>query len=289
MDDQNSATDVVRRIKDEVARATSSVEVANFARGMINDAADRTAAAFKTAVRPIWGVNKQLHPVSRGSCVLLEIGAERFILTAAHVADFIRDSVLYIGLDRLELLPNTFETTIAPDGCRNRDTMDFAIMRFPPGLMTKLGEATFIPEISIGVGERIEKRTFTCLGYPTKMNMPSRTQPNMVRGKLMSHTSRGRLSSTLPGIAVNGTHILVDRHAKHARNSAGLKVGAFSGNGMSGGGIFDVGELGSPTSIFMPEPPRIAAITTEGFSSQKVIMGTRIDAIIRGLKRQNWL
>lgn len=289
MDELEGAAKTLKQIEEEVARATSSAGPTRFARDLLRDAAERAAAAFQTAVRPIWGVTEQHRPIARGSCVLLEIGSERLILTAAHVADFVQDSLLYIGLKDLEPLPNAFESTIAPGGDRRKDHIDFAIMRFPPELMAKIGDATFIPEASIGVGEPVEKRTFTCLGYPKTMNKRSPTEPNKVRGKLMSHTSRSRPCSTLAAIAVDGVHLLVDRHAKYARDPDGMKVNSSSGDGMSGGGIFDVGDLGSAKSVILPELPRLAAITTEAFPNKKVILGTRVDAIIRGLRRQNWL
>ncbi|MEB0283840.1 hypothetical protein QN347_15080 [Sphingomonas sp. 10B4] len=216
--------------------------------------------------------------------MLVEIEARRFIFTAAHVADEAKASKLYIGLNRLEELPFDFELTVAPDGDRDQDVIDFAFMPFATDLVDKLGDATFIPEAMIGVVEPVEGQSYTCLGYPNTKNRDPVWNATAVEGKLISYTSRGRPMSQLPARAIAGVHVLVDRNPKYVRNPDGLRLKAGKANGFSGGAIVDVGALGTVANVLTPAPPRLAAIFTEAHRNEKVIMGTRLDYVVKQLR-----
>jgi hypothetical protein len=57
------------------------------------------SAKFLPAVRPIYGGTKDGLPVHIGTCTLLKIGADRYLITAAHVIDYNTDAdtTLYVG------------------------------------------------------------------------------------------------------------------------------------------------------------------------------------------------
>lgn len=288
MVNDETGTEALRALVEAATRLPSAEELRAIARKQLAAAAQR-AAVFSKAVRPIWMADANGRPTHVGSSVLVEIGTAHFILTAAHVADFAKVATLYIGVEGLQALSQTFEVTVAPDDDRDADVVDFAFMRFPDDLVEKLGDATFVPEKSIGVAELVEGQAYTCLGFPNSKNRDPIWGATTVRNRQMSYTSRGRSVSQLPARARDGMHVLVDRNPYHVRNPDGVRIKAGRSNGFSGGAIFDVGALGTVANILHPQPPRLAAIFTEAHGAEKVILGTRLDFVIGQLRAQGRL
>lgn len=258
------------------------------ARTLIREGAAR-AEVYKRAIRPIWGASYEGRPEHIGSCVLVEIGSEKLMLTAAHVSDWALSTQLYIGVAQLEPLTGSFEASNAPRGDRELDVLDYAVMRLPADMLSRLGDATFIPEAAIGIGQPVERRHFTCLGFPNSQNRTPLRNATSVRNRQRSYTSRGRPAAQLPGRAQEDVHVLVDFNGKLSRNDQGERVSSGKPNGFSGGAIFDIGELGSLENMLRSEPARLAALFIEGHRKQKVVMGTRIDPIFADLRSRGWI
>jgi hypothetical protein len=85
---------------DDFAKAgtkTMVISVQQVVRERLTAGAARARALFKDAVRPIYGSDRGGKPFLIGSSILLEIGEQRLILTAAHCIDWNVETKLYIG------------------------------------------------------------------------------------------------------------------------------------------------------------------------------------------------
>lgn len=183
-------------------------------RAYIAEAAGAARAKFREAVRPIYGATDRGTPDHIGTGLLLEIPEGHFLLTAAHVIDHAAQTSLYLGADDLALLQFEALASVAPDGNREKDHVDFAIAPIAPGLLTRLSGAKFITEADVSQSAApTEGRTYTCLGYPNSKNKHKLATRTPVAPKLLTYTSTGKPASRLSEIAKEGLHILVDYNA----------------------------------------------------------------------------
>lgn len=253
-------------------------------REYLDKAANAALAQFRDAVMPIYGVTDKGDPDHIGSAVLLDLREGKFLLTAAHVLDWNGKTSLYLGADEFVLLEFEALITVAPDGDRDKDHADFAIARLDAEIRSKLSRAKFITEaeISRSVGPA-EGRTYACLGYPNSKNKVKPFKGTKVRPSLLPYTSTGRPVSQLPDIARDGIHILIDYNAKNARDELGKKVSATDMHGCSGGAVIDLGRI-SADALGGKLEPKLAALSIEGHAKEKVILGTRLTAIVPAIR-----
>jgi hypothetical protein len=175
--------------------------------------------------------------------------------------------------------------TVAPDGDRSNDHTDFAIARLDDNILGKLSGAKFITETEISRSvARTEGRTYTCLGYPNSKNKLKPQKGPKITPNLLPYTSTGKPAAQLPKIARDEFHILVDYNAKYVRDEDGNRVSATDMHGCSGGAIIDLGRI-SPDSIGAPFEPKLAALFIEGHRREKVIVGTRLSAILAAVRQ----
>ena len=211
-------------------------------RERIAEGSDAALERFRSAVRPIYGSTQSGVPEHIGTALLLELSEGRCLLTAAHVIDWNQTTTLYIGGDALEKLEFEASVTQAPEGDRGKDQADFAIARLDAALLAKLSGAKFISksEISRSVA-KTEGRMYTCLGYPNSKNKPNIYKGTRVTPKIGIYTSLGRPASSLPRLATESDHILVDFDSKYSRDESGARVSSIALPGFSGGAIIDLG------------------------------------------------
>lgn len=254
-------------------------------REYLDEAAKAALLNFRDAVRPIYGATDRGAPVHIGTALLLELPEGRFLLTAAHVIDHNRHTSLYVGADVFSILQFEALVTAAPHGNRASDHADFAIAPLSEDLLAKLSDAKFIQEASISRSvASTEGRTYTCLGYPNSKNKTKPHKGPKVTPKLLPYTSTGKPATQLPEIAKDELHILVDYNAKYVRDESGTKVSATDMHGCSGGAIIDLGRI-SPDSLSGPFEPKLAALFIEGHAREKVIVGTRLPAILTAVRQ----
>src|SRR5580693_7776264 len=106
-----------------------------------------------------------------GTATLLDFGKARFLVTAAHVHDeFIENNAtLYAGTSGPLLeLPQPFQSTVAPNGKRANDRLDFAFVRLPNLLADKIGKGRFfLPFGLIDVNDSFKPRArYMFTGFP---------------------------------------------------------------------------------------------------------------------------
>lgn len=256
-------------------------------RERLNEASESARQRFRDAVKPIYGETKEGDPEHIGSALLLALPEGHFLLTAAHVIDWNKTTTLYIGADDFEPLQFEALVSAAPNDDRSADHADFAIAAISIELDSKLSGAKFITEAEISRSAASpEGRIYTCLGYPNSKNKVNRHKGTKVTPSLLPYTSVGRPASQLPNIATDSLHVLVDYNAKYARDETGSKVSATALRGCSGGAIIDMGQMSAET-LSADFDPKLAALLIEGHAQEKVILGTRLTAILDGIRARS--
>ncbi|WSG98802.1 hypothetical protein U8P76_30685 (plasmid) [Rhizobium johnstonii] len=253
-------------------------------RDYLDEAAKAALATFRDAVKPIYGATDRGIPDHIGTALLLELPEGRFLLTAAHVLDHNNETSLYLGADGFALLQFEALVSAAPDGKRSSDHADFAIACLDDEILAKLSNAKFITEAEINRSTASsEGRTYTCLGYPNSKNKVKPHKGPRITPQLLPYTSVGRSAAQLPEIAKDEFHILVDYNAKYAKDEAGTKVNAIDMHGCSGGAIIDLGRI-APDTLAAAFEPKLAGLFIEGHGSEKVLLGTRVSAILTAVR-----
>lgn len=262
------------------------VSLAEAARERINQGAE-AASDLDWCIRPVYGADEAARPVHIGTALLLDLAEGPHILTAAHVVDWAEQTTLYLGLHTAVELPETFLVTNAPGGDREADVVDVAIAPFPPEHLGSLDDAGFLPESRIGDwrGSSVG-RSYTCIGFPNSQNRtPPRSRPNVMRPQRRVYTANGVDISRLPERANDTAHILIGFDFKYSRMSDGRRTSSGNPQGMSGGGVFDLGRLGDPATLTQPIEPKLAGIFIEAHRPESVMMATRIAPVLRWFRR----
>jgi hypothetical protein len=262
------------------------LSLAEVARERLNQGSD-AANDLAWCIRPIYGADEATRPMHIGTALLLDLAEGPHILTAAHVIDWADQTTLYLGIHTTVEVPRTFLTTAAPGGDRLADVVDVAIAPFPTEHLGSLDGAGFLPETQIDnwQGPSVG-RSFTCIGFPNSQNRtPPRSRPNIMRPKTRTYTGTGADVSRLPGRANEHAHILVNFDFKHSRLMDGRRTASGKPDGMSGGAVFDLGNLGDPAALTHPIEPKLAGVFIEAHRPAGVIMATRIAPIVHWFRR----
>jgi hypothetical protein len=176
----------------EVLRPLSASERLQL-RARMNDLAERAAARFLKAVRPIFAATRKGEPDHIGSSILLDIRGVKVLLTAAHIVDQneAMDSTLYVGGEgRPVKIEAEFFLTAKPAGGRNNDQYDFAAAQLPAKMLDELGDG-FVSEGDITTQVQ-PGHLYTALGFPNSQNknLDRKTSKMVVQAVRYSSTSR---------------------------------------------------------------------------------------------------
>lgn len=244
-------------------------------------AADAATAAFRSSVRPIYGASVRKTAEQIGSCVLLEVDGQKFVVTAAHIIDHNACTTLYIGgSDALVPMVAEFSATTAPRDDRDLDHYDFAFAQLGAESVAKLGEVHFLTASQILPSVSTPRRLFTALGYPNSQNERVNVAAKTVPCKLYPYSSLHSFDRKLATrLKITGQHHLFIDHRDHAADKDGQKAFAISPRGMSGGAVIEATETslpffrGSRSTV-----PRLAGIVVERHGN--TLLATRIDVIV---------
>jgi hypothetical protein len=161
----------------------------DLAQARIQECATRAVAEFKSSVRPIYGLQDgRLTHI--GSCLLLVIDGRYVLSTAAHVADNLIYSPLFVagpaGTHPVQL-QGKFRGTTAPAGDRRQDHFDCAYGVLSKEDAAALGAVEFLGDSKISHNrapaegrERTAKRISDALGTATEL----RSQKNYAGHRL---------------------------------------------------------------------------------------------------------
>lgn len=131
-------------------------------------AAIEVAKKMDNAVRPIYALNPAKKRVEQvGSCVLLAVGDQVFVLSASHVFDQVGGYALLIGCEaRLWQLPgDRFSTVRGPSGTHADDPIDASVFQLPMPIPSTLRAAALtLADLDITAATR-GNDLFVATGY----------------------------------------------------------------------------------------------------------------------------
>ena len=173
-----------------------------------------------------------------GTGVLVAVAQMRFVVTAAHVADENEWTSLYIGTGRkiVRLLSGPICATAKPNGVRDRDRVDLAIVEpFPETLEKLSSESSFLAPEEFDVRSEELETQYYASGFPgTQTRAHLGTNTAYSKGVIIS----GKTSSTEKYAEVNAnvrSHVVINFDRERVAGTDGSIQKAPEPPGMSGG------------------------------------------------------
>ena len=253
------------------------------AREFVSARAMAIAHRLGPVVRPLVATIDGRHSLV-GSCVLVRLGSEVFLFTAAHVLD---EPSLLLGLPtRFVALEGQALTSTPPAGKgREDDRSDVGVVCVASGLHGVLGETQVLSSSELDVDDRatpdVPTKHYLVIGYPA-----SRATFNVARrlarfeGFVLTATSAKLNAYERLGFPEHA-HVVLDFDQSSAKSPDGRST-APKLPGVSGGAIWNLGDATDTNGT----SPRLAAIATEWHRGPtKAIVGTRISLHCEVLRR----
>lgn len=253
----------------------------------IQNQLDRVSRHYRLAIKPIWGATKNGDPLHIGSATLMQVDDKKYLVTAAHVIDESAYTTLYVGGESELVVLNRqrFSITKAPAANRFKDKYDFAIAKLSRTNVQKLGNVRFIletemlPEIAQPIG-----LYGAVIGYPNTKNKYVKGRDITLPNRQWRYLGRAdSMPQEIEGLSPR-SHIALS-YNKKSRLPDGTISNTFKPTGISGGGLFTVGQLdiqalanGSDAAI------RLAGINIIHPASHRHMIAVRIHHVLAALR-----
>jgi hypothetical protein len=244
--------------------------------------AQRTAFALERvlpAICPVLIPSRTGDPEVVGSAVLIRVGPSEFLVTAAHVMDIAQDQ-FYVGAEETIVgISGRFTATVAPNGNRNDDHLDLAVLPLAEHEVRDLRSCRFLSLDELEPLERPDHRPvvgskYLLVGYPcSKQKIGADGILNVAP---MRFVANARPAAEYCAPWVPQDHVMIEFDKKTSWGVGG-KITPPDPYGVSGGGIFRVrGLLGGGR-----QSERLVAIPiVYTGKSGKSVIGTRISAVL---------
>lgn len=254
-------------------------------RKIMNQCADNGTTQFISAIRPIYGSTESGEPDHMGTCILLDIKNNKYLLTAAHILDNNEYSSLYVGGNTLVLIENEFNLTKMPQSGRQDDHYDFAWCQLSDDFICKLGDVSFVSEGQISSNHiGCKGKFYLALGYPNTQNKNVSNSKKTVTSNYMSYLSTIKHNKKFcKKLGISGEdHIFLD-YSKYSKDSNGLKVSSFAPRGVSGGAIIYVGNIVNPERL----ESHLAGMLIEYHKDYQIMLAVKISIVINEILKVN--
>ena len=259
----------------------------------IYELSDAAHEKFRPSVRPIYGASKGMRPELIGSCLLLYVDGTDYVATAAHIADSIPKTNLYVaGAENTGLvqLVGTIKLTKAPSEDRRKDKLDIAFVPMSAHSVKQLGAVTFIDANDVSHNRaNTEHRQYMAIGYPLSRNKRTINQENhsvkMFSWRYVAGVKH--LPALERAMGVSGDYHFFQTYDKYSRDHEGGKVSSVNPCGLSGGALVDLGNLSSMDS-FESETPfsaRLAGMVIERHDAHKALVALHIQKVIEAIQK----
>jgi len=235
-----------------------------------------------SSVLPILGVDAKSQPCAVGTGFLLQVLKNCLLVTAAHVADEMQNSRLYIpstpGKPLIELPPSAI-CTKTPAGGREEDKIDLAFWDLPPEIVSLVeNDFWIVPSLFLLPGvQGLPPQNLSFVGYPHKA-----TKIKYGTSKLNSGAEQFTgvcVADTLyqEVDAKPSTHLAIEFDHKRAMSDARI-VTPKDRHGMSGGPVYALTDGGS-----LPGVPkiRVVGVAIEHHRSERLLLATKVDLLLQ--------
>ena len=204
---------------------------------------------FRLSVRPIYGTPNGLRPILIGSCLLLTFEGEKYVVTAAHVLDWIPSHALYVsgvvGTEPVQIIGKIRATEEPPEG-RDKDKLDIGIWRISSSEEQRLGAVKFIDASEVSHNRATTtNRVYMAMGYPLSKNRGKINHTAHTITTVMWKFSAGVVESSALAAAlrVSGDDHFFLQYQKYLRNFQGRKVSQVNPKGNERWPIDRLGQL----------------------------------------------
>ncbi len=246
------------------------------------DLLEPCAPRMHQATAPVFRESSPGTLESIGSAVLLNLGDEPLVLSAAHVLDdATTDSPLYVGMhDSVRRVEGRwFRTRIPKSGLRQDDPVDVGIARLPRGALSAFDRDSFLSVGELAPFRRLDEGSYAVVtGYPCKKQRWTRHLER--EANLYTITAACSGIEDYRKLGVDRSHaVVLGFDQKRSWTREGQRT-APKLKGVSGGGLW---VLGRPNTNQEPVA-RLAGIFLEWHAGNvKRIVATRIEVLLSGI------
>ncbi len=239
-----------------------------------------------SSVLPILGLDSRSQPCAVGTGFLIQILEKRLLVTAAHVADEMQNSPLYIpstpGKSLMEL-PETAICTRTPPAGRDEDKIDLAFWDLPSELVAQIeNDFWIVPSLFLlPAVQGLPPQNLSFVGFPhkaTKIKFGTRkltSRPEKYTGVCVEKALYQQVGADL------STHLAIEFDYRRAVSS-GRIVTPKDRKGMSGGPVFALTDGGSLASL---PKIRIVGVAIEHHRSERLLLATKTELLLQMISK----
>jgi len=233
---------------------------------------------------PILGSTERGKPRSIGSGILFGVGHERFLITAAHVLDENKITALYLpGNSELVELAGQSRVSKPPQNKRELDHLDTAFVRLSGEIVSRLNSVYWFlpPQLADMNDVSIPGKHYMFTGYPHKAVGPV-YGTRKIAAQLHSFTDRAAEVAKYAEVdATPAANIVINFDEKRVKDEKGRTVTPKERQGMSGGGVWNIG-----AGARLPGLPniRLCGVAIEHHKKQKCLVATKINFALESIR-----
>lgn len=250
----------------------------------LSDINDSYLRRPQAGVCPLFRANREGEPEHFGSGVLIKIGDEHFLASAAHVFDeFKTHPILIPGLDGLTEVTGGYKVTPLPaSGSRDDDAVDVGYFHFENGTERLLHDSCiFLDERDLdAMDETSDGDVYTAIGYQAEL---SEASDGVASTELSRITCSGVSDHRYEKLGLTPQkHLLLQYRVNKGVSYRTMHQGKrHDFSGMSGGGAFAWSkELPNPHAL---SQPYLVGILTTYVPYHNVFVVTRLGSILAGI------
>lgn len=225
--------------------------------------------------------------------MLLHVAGAHFVVTAAHVTDWLDDHQLYVagsvGTQPVQIIGRV-DVTDKVNGDRLADKIDIAFCKLQDAAVAELGEVAFIDESDIYLNrDALAHHQYLAMGYAVSRNKRSIDNRNKgLKPVLSKYTADLNDDPRLPErVGVSGERHLFLKYAETSESSTGELKNTFKPNGLSGGPLIHLGNFAAMGRFEETELPvgRLAGMIIEKKDAN--LVAVKIQAVIEAIRKMH--
>ena len=237
-----------------------------------------------TTIIPILGSTERGKPCAVGSGILLAVGNERFLITAAHVLDENKVTTLYLpGNSELVELSGPSRQSKPPENKRGLDRFDTAYIQLSGDIVSRINKVYwFLPPQLVDMNDvSTPGKFYMFTGYPHKaLGVVYGTRK--IAGQLHSYADHASEAGIYTHVDANPTsNIVINFDEKRVQDGNGRIVTPKERQGMSGGGVWNFN--GGPQLPGVPKI-RLCGVAIEHHKKHKCLLATKINFVLESIR-----
>jgi hypothetical protein len=253
----------------------------------MSDVGDPYLRRPEAAVLPLFREDSNGRPEQFGSGVLVQVGDQRFLISAAHVFDeFTSPPILIPGKEGLTGVKGEYFITPLPEsGARRDDLLDLGFLPLSSGSELSLNDSMiFLDHRDCdAMDETAEEDAYTVIGYQADL---SDVGDEIVQSRISRIGCSGVQDHRYEKLGLDPrTHLLLQYRMKKGVIYRTLSPGKkHNFEGISGGGVFAWSkDLPNPHAM---DQPLLVGIVTDYSPHHNVFVATRLGVLLAGIQKR---